>query len=487
VLLGRGRRRREGGSSAGNGSRVFPEGLLGWLELSAPRRFALFCAVAGAAAIATALVPESPGLTEDGRRSLFVLLLAAGLWLTEAIPAFAVGIMIIALQVLLLGRPASGDAAWEQHVLVLGHPLIWLFFGGLVLAAGMSRTGVDRWLAGHVLHRFADRPSRLITAVAGIAFVFSMIMSNTATAAMMLALIAPIVNQRDQDDRFASTLLLAVPVGANLGGMASLVGTPPNAIAAGMLSEQTGTAISFARWFTIGLPPALVAEGLLLGVLMLRLRGVAPDAVSLASLAAGTGTGSRSANWKVLTVSTTLVVTLGLWLTQDLHGLPTPVVAVVPVVLLTATGILDVQSFRGLAYDVLFLLAGGLALGQAIQETGLAAWLVDRAELSTLAPAVFMVLAGAFAVVLSNIMSNTAAANVLVPLVLSASATAGTGAAISVALCASAAMALPVATPPNALAHGTGRLRASDFLLLGSVAGIVMPFLATGWLLLIGR
>jgi sodium-dependent dicarboxylate transporter 2/3/5 len=175
----------------------------------------------------------------------------------------------------------------------------------------------------------------------------------------------------------------------------------------------------------------------------------------------------------------TLATTLGLWLSQDLHGLPTPVVAVVPVVLLTATGILDVDAFRRLSYDVLFLIAGGLALGQAIQDTGLAAWRVGQVADDALPRVGFAILSGFAAVVLSNVMSNTAAANVLVPLTLTA--TGDTATVLTVALCASAAMALPVATPPNALAHATGRIRARDFLALGLVCGLLAPPLTAAW------
>ncbi|HSG89093.1 MAG TPA: DASS family sodium-coupled anion symporter [Pseudomonadales bacterium] len=455
-----------------------PDGLLGWLELSSPRRLVLTLAIAASALFATWLVPDDAGLGVDGRRSLFVLLLAAGLWLTEAMPAFAVGLLVIGLQVLLLGDPAGAEPDWERHVLVLGHPLIWLFFGGLVLAAGMRGTGIDRWLATRVLTRFARSPRHLVTAVAGMSFLLSMLMSNTATTAMMLALVAPLIASRPVDDRLASTLVLAVPVGANLGGMGSLVGSPPNAIAAGMVGEQLGIHLSFARWFLIGLPPALVLAAVLIGLLLWRLGPQEPGAApSPAALVAGAD--PRASHWSILTVAATLAVTLGLWLTQDLHGLPTPVVAVVPVVLLTATGILGTEAFRGLSWDVLLLMAGGLALGQAVHETGLAAWLVGGLPLDGLSPILFAMLAGAATLVLSNTMSNTAAANVLVPLVLSA--VAAPAPALTVALCASAAMALPVATPPNALAHASGRLHARDFLLVGLVSAVLAPPLMALW------
>lgn len=451
--------------------------MLGWLELSSARRLALFVAITAAAGAATLMIPADVGLAEDARRALFILLLAAGLWLTETIPAFAVGILVIALQVLLLGRPTSEEGDWEQHVLVLGHPLIWLFFGGLVLAAGMSRTGVDQWIAARALSRLADHPRRMVAAVATIAFVLSMIMSNTATTAMMLALIAPLIAGRPRDDRFATTLILAVAVGANLGGMGSLVGTPPNAIAAATLGDQAEVGISFARWFAIGLPPALLLALILIGVLLLRLgrTGIPEERLKVPA----PDSGPQAPHWETLVVVVTLATTLGLWLSQDLHGLPTPVVAVVPVVLLTATGILDVDAFRRLSYDVLFLIAGGLALGQAIQDTGLAAWIVAQVSDDALPLVWFAVLAGFAAVALSNVMSNTAAANVLVPLTLTA--TGNTATVLTVALCASAAMALPVATPPNALAHATGRIHARDFLALGLICGLLAPPLTAAW------
>lgn len=467
-----------------------PKSLMRWLEISSPQRVLLFVAVTLIAALLTWMVPADADLDVAGRRSLFILLLAAGLWLTEAIPAFAVGILIIGLQVLLLDRPggtlAEGPGSWEAHVLVLGHPLVWLFFGGLVLAAGMSRTGLDRWLASHLLQRFAGHPGTLVAGVAGIAFVLSMLMSNTATTAMMLALVTPVVGRLERGDPMAITLVLAIPVGANLGGMGTLVGTPPNAVAVGALASQAGIDISFAQWLLVGLVPGTLLLGLLLSVLLWRVRHAsAPPAALWANL--GPENAEHVPLWERLTLILTLILTVTLWLTSGLHGLPAPAVAVVPVVILTASGILNVEAFRRLPYDVLFLLAGGLALGAAVHESGLAAWLIAAVPMDDV-PLFLMALAtGAAAVVLSNIMSNTAAANVLVPLAISAAPAAPLVVALPVALCASAAMAMPVSTPPNALAFATGLCRARDFLVLGSVTAVAAPPLAAAWTLYVVR
>lgn len=468
-----------------------PRALFGWLQISSPQRLLICLLITLLAAAVAWSIPESAGLEPAARRSLFILLLAAGLWLSETIPAFAVGILIIALQVLLLDRPggtlAEDGRSWEAHVFVLGHPLVWLFFGGLVLAAGMARCGIDRWLATNLLQRFAGSAYSLLAAIAGITFVLSMVMSNTATTAMILALIGPVIARLPAGDPLAPALVLAVPVGANLGGMGSLVGTPPNAVAAGALASQAGIEINFAQWLLVGLVPGLVLVCVLLMLLMLRARGQqAPDPSVWQSQDSGTAQ-DQARNWESLTVVITLLLTVFLWLTTGWHGLPAQAVAVVPVVLLTATGILSVGAFRSLPYDVLFLLAGGLALGQAVYETGLAAWLISALPADEVPVFMLAMASGIAAVILSNVMSNTAAANVLVPLALSAAPGFPLEVALPVALCASAAMAMPVSTPPNALTFATGHVRARDFLLLGGATALLAPPLTATWTIYVVR
>jgi len=152
-------------------------------------------------------------------RALFILVLAVLLWVTEVVPAFAVGILVIALNVALLGRPAQIDSDWEQHVRVIGHPLIWLFFGGFVLAAGMERCGLDRRLALGLLRRAGGRYQTVLLVTMVATFVLSMFMSNTATTAMMLAVLAPVLLQFGTDSNAGKGLPLGIAVAANLGGI----------------------------------------------------------------------------------------------------------------------------------------------------------------------------------------------------------------------------------------------------------------------------
>ena len=139
----------------------------------------LFCLIA-AISVAAWFRPDLT-LSPAALRALFILVLAVLLWVTEVVPAFAVGILVIALNVALLGRPAQSDSDWEQYVGVLGHPLIWLFFGGFVLAAGMERCGLDRRLALGLLSRVGDRYQNVLLGTMLATFVLSMFMSNTAT------------------------------------------------------------------------------------------------------------------------------------------------------------------------------------------------------------------------------------------------------------------------------------------------------------------
>src|SRR6056297_2400398 len=155
--------------------------LISLLEISHPGKLILFLLCLVGAYFGAIAVPESTGLDPAARRALFILLFAAGLWVSDAVPAFAVGILIIGLQIALLGRPggvfATSDKDWEQFVTVLGHPLVWLFFGGFVLAAGMSRAQLDQRIASTLLPKFGDDPKSLLKGLMLIAFLLSMFMS----------------------------------------------------------------------------------------------------------------------------------------------------------------------------------------------------------------------------------------------------------------------------------------------------------------------
>jgi solute carrier family 13 (sodium-dependent dicarboxylate transporter), member 2/3/5 len=439
----------------------------------------LICAVLAAV---VAFGVDWPGLEPAAQRALFVLVLAAALWVTEAIPAFAVSLLVIALQIALLGRPggvwADDPGDWEIFIRPWASPLLWLFFAGFVLAAGAVKTGFDRTMALAILSRIPPRPCWILLAVMGITFTFSMFMSNTATAAMMVAVMGPLVASFEDDDAFGRGLLLGVAFAASLGGMGTLIGTPPNAIAAGALGAGV---ISFAGWMGAGLPVGVVLAGVVWLYLMLRYPS-RKRTIDFGPLRESAAEATPVAYWQVAFVPLVFAVTVGLWLTTAVHGIPSTVVSFVPITAFAVGGILDSDDVRRLPWEVLLLLAGGLSLGVGVSETGLALWLVNLIPIGQLP---FWALAVALAYValwLSNFMSNTAAANILVPLGLAVSG-AGHQAelVVPIALAASAAMLLPITTPPNAIVYASGRITARDFVLIGVGLGIVAPPLIVFW------
>jgi sodium-dependent dicarboxylate transporter 2/3/5 len=359
---------------------------------------------------------------------------------------------------------------------------MWLFLSGLVLASAAARTGLDRRLAERVLRLAGTRPDRVLLAVMAVTFALSLFMSNTATAAMMIALVlalpavrAPAADPlpRTADDApLATALLLGIPVAANIGGMGTLIGTPPNAIA---VTALAGTGhIDFAAWMRYGLPPAL-GLGLFAWRWLARrhLRGVPPVPVSADAPAPFTG--------RNLFVAVLFVLTVTAWLTERWHGIPTAVVAVMPIAVLAVSGVIRERDVRALPWDVLMLIAGGLSLGVGVSETGLAEWIVGRLPVAGLPIPTLAILIALVGTALSTFISNTAAATILTPLAVALAGTEARLVAIPLALAMSASMSLPVSTPPNAIAFATERLTRADLRAVGLRFAALTPPVVVGW------
>lgn len=432
------------------------------------------------AAAALAYFPQYAGLSEAGRWALFIAALAALLWITEAIPTFAVALLVIGLEIAILGRPGGPFATtpddWKMFIEPWGSPLIWLFFGGFVLARGIRNSHLDRWLALRVLQRFGSQPRQALMGTMLVTFLFSMFASNTATAAMMCAVLAPLIASR-KGDPFTKALLLGVAFSANIGGMATIIGTPPNAIAAGLLADVAP--IGFARWLLMGLPPALVLLAVA-GLLLIRKYPSTMGPMDYASMAGPDGE-EAFPTWRRLVVVLGGALTVVLWLTEPLHGISPPVVAFVPVTVFSVTGVINSEDIRSLEWDVLLLLAGGLALGVAVSRTGLASYLVGALSMQDTSAVVIAIVLASITAALSNFMSNTAAANITVPIGLSLAVGYEAQVVIPIALAASAAMCLPISTPPNAIASSSGHLVSKDFVGPGLILGALAVILAVGW------
>ncbi len=440
------------------------------------RKAAKVAVILALALAAQALAPES--LDRPARTCLAIFVGAAGLWITEAIPAFATAVAVIVASIYLLGDPVGGSAASYQAFLdPFASPVLVLFFGGFVLEAGATKHGLSHRLARRFIQPFGTRPAMVLLGAIVTTGVFSMFMSNTATAAMMLAIMAPVLARVAEDDPFRRALALSVPFAANLGGMGTVVGTPPNAVAVTNLAA-VGERVSFAGWLAFGAPLVAVMLLLLWGILLLMFR-------------------PRTGRFEVLfpeplpvtpdlvVVTGTFGLTVALWMTEALHGIPAALAALIPVVAFTAMGILDREDLKRLDWDVLILIAGGMALGEAMKATGLSAALASGIGGAARTPALAVAALALCGVFLSNFMSNTSAANLLVPIAISLSPGAPRAGAVLVALAVSMAMSLPIATPPNALACATRAFPASDMMRAGavvSVAGLAVLALLAGFL-----
>lgn len=345
------------------------------------------------------------------------------------------------------------------------------------MAHACSKTHLDKWMAGMVLGRFATNPAKLVAGVMGITFLFSMFMSNTATAAMMIAVTAPVLAGLPKGSRLAKGIVLGVAAAANLGGVGTIIGTPPNAIAAGQLQGK----IDFVRWMMIALPPALLlAVAVYFLIWRLYVKGGEDATISLDAKVGGDAREKRHR----ITVMVVFTVTVALWMGESLTGIPSSVVSFVPIVALAVSGVIGARDMRELPWDVLLLLAGGLSLGVGVEVTGLAQWLANQVpgDLSVVAIAITFSVLGLF---LSNLMSNTAAAALLIPLAASLVPDGQEALVItSIAISCSAAMALPISTPPNAIAYGTERLAAKDYLLPGLLVAAGMA-LVLPWLVMV--
>jgi len=416
----------------------------------------------------------SEGLPREAALMGGIFVLAAILWVTEALPLFATALLVIGLEVILLANPGNwagigfeaGDSPPYQSFLApLADPIIWLFLGGFLIAAAAVKEGVDQVLAGIVLRPFQGSPARVMMGLMVVTAVFSMFMSNTATTAMMMTLVGPVVAQIPRGDPARRGLILCVPFAANIGGMGTPISSPPNAVAVGFL-EQAGVSVSFLGWMLVAVPLATV----LLAITWALVAGRYRPKTSGLQLAAGGG----SLDGRGIYVLLVIVITIVLWLTDQLHGLPAAVVALFPAIAFTATGLLGRQDFNTLEWHILVLIAGGIALGAGMQVTGL-----DAVIVGAVPEAGFFVLAplAIATVLLSTFMSNTAAANLLLPVGVALAATgAGPGAleaGVAIALSASVAMALPVSTPPNAIAFAHGELETRDLAIIGSIVGLI--------------
>jgi len=459
--------------------------------------------VLGPAVFGTVLLLPSPAdLDPAGWRTAAVAGLMAVWWITEAIPIAATALLPLAL------FPLLGVGPIDVVATPYAHPLVFLFLGGFLLALAIERCGLHRRLALSILRAFGAGPRGIVAAFMASAALGSMWISNTATTLMLLPIGLSVLDRARGDEgtgaavdephpggNFATALMLGIAFAASIGGMATLIGTPPNALVAAYLEESHGIRIGFARWMAVGLPLVAIALPVAYGILV-RAFPVAGDAIAAgrtrieAEIAARPPMSSaeRRVGW-------VFALTAIAWVTRPLLSAVVPglsdagiaILAGVALFLVPAGGgeassLLRWRDTRGLPWGVLILFGGGLALASGIDRTGLAGWI--GTGLSGLAawPLVALLAVVALVVILfSELASNTATAAAFLPIVGAVAVGIGLdprALVVPTALAASGGFMLPVATPPNAIVYGSGAITIPQLVRAGG-------FLDVAWVILV--
>lgn len=422
-------------------------------------------------ALAVCLFLDIPGLEPVATRMLGIFIAAIALWVTEAIPLAATGVGIILAQVLLISQdavlPVPESAETSASIFAnLANPVIILFMGGFLIADGAAKYGLDKFLAARMLRPFRGSARLSMLGLMLITALLSQFMSNTATTASMFAVVIPILASI-KDPKMRTGFALCIPVAANVTGVGTPVSTPPNAIAVGMLANN-GIRITFLDWALMALPFIIVMlalSWLLLTVLFVP-RGVPMEI----ELRAGFNKSPAALTFCILAGGT-----IALWMTEPLHGVSSSIVGFIPVVGMLAFGVMTGRDIKQLSWPVLWLVAGGIALGSGVRTTGLDAWLLGGINWSAMSTMVFLLVLCIVAVVMGTFISNSATANLIIPLVLGPSimvATDDVTLAVVAALACSLGFALPISTPPNAIAYATGHIPQRSLMLVGTVLGL---------------
>ena len=439
-------------------------------------------------------------LTIIQQRIIAIFAFATLMWILEIVSSWATSIAIIVLMLLFCSDSGILPMVNEEEVGKLlsykgvmacfADPVIMLFIGGFVLAIAATKTGLDAQLAKVLLRPFGTKSEMVLLGFLLVTGLFSMFVSNTATAAMMLTFLTPVFRQLPPEGKGRIALAMSIPVAANLGGMGTPIGTPPNNIALKYLNDPEGLNIGlgFGQWMMFMFPLVVV----LLFISWRLLLKFFPFSQKTVELNIDGGMQKGFQSWVVIV---TFILTVVLWLSDRFTGINANTVAMVPFCIFALTGVINKRDLEQINWSVIWMVAGGFALGYGLNASGLAANAVESIPFDEFSPLLILVMGGAICYVLSNFISNSATAALLMPILAvvcgamgdKLAPIGGTGTIlIGVAIAASSAMILPISTPPNALAFATGYVQQKDMSKIGIIMGVVSMLLGFGLVYLMG-
>lgn len=436
------------------------------------------------------------------QRVLAIFAFAALMWVFNAFPAWTTSMVVVVLLLFCTSdsslwfmstNAATGEkfanlVSYKAILACFADPTIMLFIGGFIIAIAATKSGLDVKLAKALLLPFGTKSENVLLGFLLVTGLFSMFISNTATAAMMLTFLTPVLRSLPADGKGKIALALAIPIGANIGGIGTPIGTPPNAIALNFLNEA-GHSIGFGQWMMVMAPLTIV----LLFVAWVALRWLFPFKQKEIHLEIDDS--HIKTDWRTYVVYVTFAITILLWLTDSITGVNANVVAMLPVGVFAISGVINKKDLEELSWSILWMIAGAFALGVALKSSGLGSHLIEAIPFDQWQPVMIIIGSGLICYLMANFISHTATATLFVPIL----ALAGQGMTslnefggvstllIGVAIGSSVAMILPISTPPNALADATGMIKQKDMVKTGIIMGAVGLILGYAVLIFAGK
>lgn len=387
------------------------------------------------------------------------------LWVTEAIPLY-VSALTGSFILLSLGDFSAGDVFQPYF-----DPVIVLFLGGFILARGMQKYEIDHRMAHEILKRMGDSPLIFVLGLMLVTAFLSMWMSNTASAAIMIPISIIVLRENNlfhEQSRFAKGTVLAVAYAATIGGIGSLVGSPPNAIAAKYLSERS-ISLSFIEWMLKALPFVVLAL-FFTWLLLVLFNKPEIEKIQFTYQA-------KNLNRSQKLVFVVFLITVIGWLTTKYTGLSSSTIALIPVISLFSLSLLDESDLSKISWSTLLLFGGGLSLGSAVSQVGIDTWLTTLVQdwIANIPLFLTLIILVCFGILVTMVASNTASAAILIPLMLPLSDSLGIdmkSIALLIAIGVSLDFMMPVGTPPSAIAYSTGVVNVREMIKNGFMVNI---------------
>ena len=441
------------------------------------------------------------GLTVVQQRIIAIFVFATLSWLTECIPAWATSLAIMTIMCVTVSENSfqffKGDGIGEllkskEIMASFADPIIMLFLAGFILAIAASKSGLDTLLAKNMIRPFGNKSENVLLGFLFITGIFSMFISNTATAALMLTFLAPVFASLPANGKGRIALTMSIPLAANLGGIGTPIGTPPNMIAMKFLNDPDGLnlGISFGQWMLI-MGPLVIILLLICWRVILYFFPFSKKTIELEIK------GEIHRGWRMYVVIATFIITILLWIIpKEITGINTNTVSMIPMGIFAITGVINAKDLQQIDWSVIWMVAGGFALGLGMNGSGLADVAIESIPFGSWSPIVILIVSGLICYFLSNFISNTATAALLMPILAVVCRAMGdkldviggtSTVLLGVAIAASTAMCLPISTPPNAIAYSTGLVEQKDMLKTGLVCGIISLVLGYGLLFVVGE